>query len=401
MRVLAASVALLLASALPLIAAEPKGSAAKEDRPLLLVHYMPWYAADPAQKKWGWHWTMNKFQPGHPQNGQLDIASHYHPSIGVYDSGDQHVLEYHAGLMRLSGIDGIIVDWYGRTDYLDYGLLHRNTSAMIEQVQRAGLKFSICYEDQTITKLQDAGRLKPEQRVSHAREEIAWLQQNWFRSPAYVQLDQRPLLLSFGYDGLKDAEWEQLLGGLAEPVLYLSEHHRRPSAAGAFDWPLPKQGLQGLKDFETASEKWPTAMPVAFPRFHDVYAEAGLHPSWGRIDDDQGKTFVKTLSQAIQSHPPAVQIATWNDWGEGTMIEPSTEFGMRDLIAVQRARKKSIEPGFPCAPEDLQLPGRLLKLRRADLTPERQIQLDQAAAFIAARDATAAKEILNRLEKGL
>ena len=106
-------------------------------------------------------------------------------------------------------------------------------------------------------------------------------------------------------------------------------------------------------------------MAVAYPRFHDIYEQAKVHPSWGTIDDDGGKTFAATLRKALQSGLPLVQISTWNDWGEGTMIEPSTEFGYRDLEVVQRLRRQFIDPGFVGEPEDLRLPHRLYTLRKA------------------------------------
>ena len=52
--------------------------------------------------------------------------------------------------MKLAGIDGVIVDWYGLTDYRDYAVLHRNTTRMLQQCERLKMKFVICYEDQTI-----------------------------------------------------------------------------------------------------------------------------------------------------------------------------------------------------------------------------------------------------------
>jgi len=50
-----------------------------------------------------------------------------------------------------------------------------------------------------------------------------------------------------------------------------------------------------------------------------------------------------------------VQLVTWNDWGEGTQIEPSVEFGYRDLEATQRERRR-MTPSFPCIAADLRLP---------------------------------------------
>ena len=66
---------------------------------------------------------------------------------------------------------------------------------------------------------------------------------------------------------------------------------------------------------------------MAFPRFVDFYAEAKVGKSYGRIDDNQGKSFRTMLKQSLQSNASVVQLATWNDWGEGTQIEPSIEFG--------------------------------------------------------------------------
>ena len=100
-------------------------------------------------------------------------------------------------------------------------------------------------------------------------------------------------------------------------------------------------------------------MPVAFPRFHDIYKEAKVHESYGNIPDDGGRT----LERALKSGAALVQIATWNDWGEGTMVEPSKEFGYRDLEAVQRLRRRLVGSGFSATPADLRLPHRLWLLR--------------------------------------
>jgi hypothetical protein len=39
------------------------------------------------------------------------IASHFHPLTGPYDSSNDALLEYQVMLMKLSRIDGVIVDW--------------------------------------------------------------------------------------------------------------------------------------------------------------------------------------------------------------------------------------------------------------------------------------------------
>src|ERR1700720_4316732 len=220
-------------------ASEPKSFHKDHKRPLVLAHYMPWFAAKPVSPDWGWHWTMNKFDPEKRKERKPSIASHYYPLIGPYDSSDPAVLEYHLLLMKLSGIDGVVVDWYGTSDHLDYAMLHRNTSALFKTASNQGMKIAVCFEDQTIGKLVADKKLLVAERVKHARAEIAWLRRNWFAYPAYVRIDGMPVLLSFGSSGLTDREWEEVFPKTEKNPVYLSEHQRRSAASGTFDWPVP------------------------------------------------------------------------------------------------------------------------------------------------------------------
>lgn len=367
--------------------------------PLVMAHYMPWFLAKPVSPVWGWHWTMNAFDPEKTVNGRRQIASRYYPKIGPYDSGDPAVLEYHLLLMKLAGIDGVIVDWYGRTDYHDYAPLHRNTTALLQAAERLGMKFAVCYEDQTIPKLVEGGRIAASDRVAHARREIEWLEQNWFRSPAYLRLNHKPVLLSFGLNGLTDAEWEEALRSKGGSLLYLSQQRRRSAAAGTFDWVIPQRGLKALDDYAQTVTPGEIFVPAVYPRFHDIYEEGKVHASYGHIPDDEGRTFQTTLERAWKSGAPLIQIVTWNDWGEGTQIEPSIEFGCRDLEAVQRLRRQS-DPRFKAAPADLRLPHRLWEMRGLQTErPKLKAELDRAARLMASGDLSGARAALDRAKR--
>jgi hypothetical protein len=393
---------MVAALSLAMVLLERVMSAEPSDRPRIVVHYMPWFAAKPTSREWGWHWTMNTFDPEQESGGKRSIASHYYPWIGPYDSGDPAVIEYHLLLMKLAGIDGAIVDWYGLSDFLDYPVLHRNTCAFFEAAAKAGIKVGICYEDQTITKLVAAKRLPAEDRVQHARREMEWLRTTWFADPAYLRLNGRPVLLSFGSNGLTDAEWEEVFRPGDDVPVYLSEHRRRSVAQGAFDWPQPRLGLAGLDTYYQSIRDdrrgFSFSMPVAFPRFHDVYGEGKAQAGYARIPDDQGRTFAVTLGRALDSGAPLVQIATWNDWGEGTVVEPSREFGCRDLETVQRLRRAR-DPGFLAVPDDLRLPHRLWLLRgQQALRPHLKAELDDIARLLLSGDLSGARAALGRIE---
>src|SRR6267154_2740750 len=141
----------------------------------VLVYYMPWFTAKPYSDSWGWHWTMNHFNPDEVNAlGQRHIASWYYPLIGPYDSSDPAVLEYHVLLMKLAGIDGVIVDWYGSANVLDYGLNNQATLKLFEFTRKAGLKFCICYEDQTVRHMLDGHYLEPDRAISEAQQEMLY-----------------------------------------------------------------------------------------------------------------------------------------------------------------------------------------------------------------------------------
>ena len=162
-------------------------------------------------------------------------------------------------------------------------------------------------------------------------------------------------------------------------------------------WPVPSQGLVAQERFASASHDWPLAIPVAFPRFDDIYEQAGLHKSYGQIPDNSGHTFRQLLTAAFQSDRPFIQVATWNDWGEGTSIEPSVEFGIRDLEALQQFRREQIDREFPHDADSLRLPLRLLGLRKQGAAPS--TDLDAIALLLAGGNTTAAAERISGLEQ--
>lgn len=364
-------------------------------KPLVLAHYMPWYSIDSMDDRWGWHWTMNHFDPRNVKDGKRQIASKYYPLIGPYDSGDLSVIEFHLLTMKLAGIDGVIVDWYGLTNFRDYAVLHTNTTRVLEQCERLKLKFVICYEDQTIPALVAAGRLKQTERSTHAINELNWLHKYWFKSPSYVRFDERPVMLSFGHAGLTDREWRECLTQTS--IAYFSQDYLRDGAAGVFDWPNPRRGVDRVNQFFREATHWPDSIPVIFPRFDDIYQEAGVSEGYPVIPDGEGATFKRTLELALKANRHIVQIATWNDWGEGTQIEPSTELGYRDLEVLRNTLSQFNSENESKSAEILRLPFRILELRREGRVKESD--LEGVIEQICLGNAEIAKNQLSQLER--
>ena len=116
----------------------------------IYAHYMPWFQTPFVSGYWGPHWTMANKNPDEKINGRRSIASHYYPLIGPYDSNDRDYLEYALICMKLSGIDGVLIDFYGQSKFNDYPQLLTASNAVIEMCEKVGLEFAIVYEDRTI-----------------------------------------------------------------------------------------------------------------------------------------------------------------------------------------------------------------------------------------------------------
>jgi hypothetical protein len=395
-------------------AASPNGRTGA-DRPLFLAHVMPWYQSRPVSGRWGWHWTMNHFNPERSDAaGRRMIASHYYPLTGPYDSGDPDLLEYQTLLMRLSGIDGVLADWYGMEDYRDYGMIHANTEALFAAAGRAGLGFAAVYEDQTVKHMVDDAHLPASRALEYGGTVMAWMDRNWFGDPRYLRLAGRPLLLTFGPQYFYgSADWESMFSGLSsEPLFFTLDNRLSPVAAGAFPWPpMSRSNSEGiltqealdryLAQFYAMAQTWDVLVAGAFPGFNDIYAEAGQGAGYGYLDDRDGETFRSTLRTALDHDPDVVQLVTWNDYGEGTIIEPTLENGYRELETVQNQRTL-LDPAFHVSHADLRLPLRIWTLRKnRPGEPDVNAVLDRAFSLIASGDAAAAAALTDSLTAAL
>jgi len=383
----------------------------------IMAHYMPWFSAKPTSSTWGWHWTMNHFNPDVISNGQRQIASQFYPSIGPYDSSDPVVLEYHVALMKLAGIDGVIVDWYGSQNYNDYPFINTATLRLFEATQRAGLDFSICYEDNTIKWMVDNAKISASQAITRAQQDVLQLQQRYFTNALYLRHDNKPTLFTFGPQYFTNNAawhpWESIFSVLTTNPCFvtLDNLHNLAVANGAFAWPPMWKASGGvlslaslnsyLTDFENAGAGWGIVGAMAVPEFHDIYAEAGLGYTYGQLYPYGGLTFSNTLTRALTNASDVVQIATWNDFGEGTIIEPTAEFGYQYLGIVQALRRKYVSPAFSCTTNDLTLARRLYDLRKQYTgNAAAQAALDLAFSAIVSYQLSSAASILDAVTQG-
>jgi glycoprotein endo-alpha-1,2-mannosidase len=303
------------------------------------MHYTPWFQSKSMSGYWGSHWKMTNKNPDIIlENGQRQIASHYYPLIGPYDSKDPDVIQYHLLLMKYAGIDAVFVDWYGSHNVHDYRPNLDGANAFIEHLDEVGLQFAIVYEEFTAGVV---GDVTSKTAMEAAQLDMVYMTGNYFNQKSYLKIAEHPALLTFGPRYFKQgAQWESIFSAIKEKPTFLPlwDHSGYTGSTdnGEYAWVDFTEDLSVLQNFYNKVLSQQVLIGSAFPRFHDYYEEGGAGESYGYVDADGVNTLVKTLSKATARQAKHLQLVTWNDFGEGTVIEPTVEDGFSFLETIQQ-----------------------------------------------------------------
>ncbi len=355
------------------------------------VHLMPWFESEDYSGSWGQHWTMSTMNPDtYDSDGQREIASYYYPLTGPYDSADPDLIEYQLLLMKLSGIDGVLIDWPGSYDALDYSENRQNAEALIEKLPEVGIDFAIVYEDHN---LELSGVTD---QLSTAQSDMNYAQSNYFTNDQYIYINDQPLLLDFGPQTIEsESEWTTVFSNISPKPYFLTLWYEHDDAGsnccGEFAWVYQDDTpyLTHLSNFYQYATNYGIKMGAACPGFNSFYEEGGWGSSDFVIDHNDLETFEETLDLALDNNAEYIQLVTWNDYGEGTMIEPTVEFGYGCLTYLQE------KLGVDMGQDELELVYELYQQRKeyAGDTDEQE-RLDQVFYYLVSLQIDAAEELL-------
>jgi len=334
------------------------------------AHYMPWFQSKDYDGYWGHHWTMNNQNPDIiDENGKRQIASFFYPEIGPYSSTDPDLQEYHFLMMKLAGIDGVIFDWYGSRDYYDYGVMKEATETFMWRLEDLGLDFSIMYEDRTAVQAVDLGYASD--KISAAKEDFNYVKDTYLSSPKYMKWNDKPLMFVFGPHHIQNtSEWDEIFTVFTEDqkphyvtLWGATNSFVGESATGEFAW-IDQTHLEAhghyywhMNQIINEDKLRVGSVYPSFMNFSEL-GGWGLQHLW-QITPDDGNIFTETLNYTHHQTADFIQLVTWNDFGEGTVIEPTEEFGFMYLQLIQEYT------GVEYTPEDLQMAQDLYLLRKS------------------------------------
>jgi hypothetical protein len=346
------------------------------------VHYMPWFQSKPFDGFWGQHWTMTNKNPDNiDENGLNEIASYYNPLIGPYSSTDPDLHEYHFLLMKLSGIDGVIFDWYGSRDIHDYGLIRNATESFISKLENVDLDFCIMYEDR-VAFMNNTSIYDP---ILLAKDDFRYIKNTYFKSPNYLEFNGSKLIPIFGPHYItKPNDWSTIYDVFTKNEaslisLWGLKDNLGDYFKGEFLWVAPDHLAAQNYYYSTFANNNDITIGSTYPGFKSFYTEGGWSNSFNDwiIPNNDGLTFIETLNNSSFENADFIQIVTWNDFGEGTIIEPTSQFGFTYLTLLQEYT------GSKHDEDDLITVTRLYKARK-EYANNKNIQklLDQSYRYI-------------------
>jgi hypothetical protein len=371
--------------------------------------------------------------------------------IGEYDQTDPAVLRYHILQAIVAGIDGFIVnvDPSSHEQKSIVAALFQQVGACLRDWGISNFTLTISYDGKTSDS-------------SIVAEHFQGIQDEWLAPYSYLHArDAEGRIIFLCWSDAAAPIYKQLADtmfvGNTSVALLQRNAANFDAGDGNFEWvgTMSSEGTlhtnwgqQYMLDFEWimgrqvefgASEGKVNhlAMGCVYPGFNDSKVPVAWNGGTTRIisrkvhsgaDDSAGgaeeadvaaKTMRSTLgllwewqlaykparSGGIDSvSMPWIQIATWNDWPEGTSIEPSMEFGFAALATTQHASARfhlkhdsaSTRLAFP--PAALQLPVRIYRLTMHGSEHEvsaAQASAAQASVALAQGRVTEALEILN------
>ena len=290
----------------------------------VLAFYYTWYGP-PNDQGQAFHWGKVT-----PEQHDIAASTHY-PVRGAYDSQDPKLIDAHIDEAKRCGVDVFIATWWAQADYHDKAFV-----TLLERAKRKEFEVSVYWET-----VPGEGRAK----IARAVDDLVYVLGRYGAHPAFLKLDGKPVVFVYGrvMNQVKMAEWPEIITLARErhgkDFLLVADGYRE-GYARVFDGlhvynicgALNEKPIGFIRDY--ARKSFPAAVKLAkdharvscitiIPGYDDrKIRDPGINaPRHG------GQSYRALWEEAIAADPDWVVITSWNEWHEGSEIEPSREDG--------------------------------------------------------------------------
>lgn len=309
------------------------------------VFYYAWYGSPEVDGKW-WHWNHEYIPPWDPNDHKIyptgahkppkDVGANFYPELGPYSSKDPLIVKKHMKMIADSNIGVLSLSWYPPGQADEHGpQSDRIVPALLEEALTFGLKICLHIEPYE-------GR-----NVTNLRKHLHYVLETYGSHPAYYKISRgsRSLPLFYIYDSYRitTSEWQRLLtvnGDLSVRNTMLDAMFIGLLVEYKHRFDIKKAGFDGFYTYFASNgfsygsswKNWKSLASYAFknslifiPSVGPGYMDTRVRAWNGKNTQPRrnGVYYETAWRMALSSPAKLVSVTSFNEWHEGTQIEPA------------------------------------------------------------------------------
>ncbi|CAD5205648.1 unnamed protein product [Bursaphelenchus okinawaensis] len=317
--------------------------------PSVHIFYYPWYGNPEFDHGKYYHWDHPLLLRTKPKKSfeqtrhkpPPDVASVFYPQLAAYSSRDSSVIDRHFKWISSAGIDVVAVSWYPKGKADDNGYPWEDLMPQLLNVSsqyKLKLAFHLePYDKRTALSVRDdieyivntygnhSAFYKTKPKNGDKLTPVVYI----YDSYRVLNDDWAKIALPGGENTIRGTKFDTLLIGL---VLKLSDV-KGVKAAG-FDGIYTYFAADGFTEAASMTN-WQKLSQICtendllfVPSIGPGYDDSRVRP-WNGVNTrtrDGGKYYVEHFEAAHTAKPDIVSITSFNEWHEGTQIEPAISF---------------------------------------------------------------------------
>jgi len=329
--------------------------------PVPMAHavYYPWYGTPMGPSSSWSHWS--------DVTPSDSVGSAHFPLLGAYDSLDAETVRAHAVMASEAGLDGFLCSWWGPGTREDTAL-----GLLLEEAEGLGLTVGVYYESVRGV----PGALTAEDVI----DELSYLVERYGGEPSLLRVGGAPVVFVFGAqaEGRDAAFWgrvKELVGARVGEVLLVGDM-RDPGLLGALDgmhvyiepdarehgavthviadnrYVLEETSIEAIKARVRTDGRVTLHRKIAVGTVLPGYDDTEARSPGQALPREGSETYQGYWDRVSGSGVDWVMVTSWNEWHEGTEVEPSVEDGFTALQVTRSRvlRFKGQEPDGPGVP---------------------------------------------------
>ncbi|MFM2155410.1 MAG: glycoprotein endo-alpha,2-mannosidase [Bacteroidota bacterium] len=311
--------------------------------PHSVCFYYNWYGSKSIDNE-NYHWK----HPVMPENdkdttsklflGNGDIGANYYPELGEYSSADSLVIKKHMQQMAAAGFSIVAVTWLGESDYT-----YKSLPAIFKYAAQSNLK--ICFQIEPCVR----------KTAMMTVEQMIFLINQFGKEAAFYREEKTKKPMFFVYDSymIPASEWINVLSKANDELLFRNTKYDS-DVIGLFCWKedtafFQKAGFDGIYTYFASRgftyganpDNWNYLNAFAkenklkfIPSVGPGYNDNRIRP-WNKKntkDREKGRYYDRFFEEAINCKLDWIAVTSFNEWHEGTQIEPAQSYQFKDAV---------------------------------------------------------------------